>query len=77
MTPNQSYVAVEKSNVTTVKSLGILSRNLRRDFFLKIGILSAKVYTKKVPNFEIVWPTPGTLRSLTVKGVYLVSHSLV
>ena len=47
------------------------------DFFSKIGILSAKVYTKKVPNFEIVWPTPGTLRPLTVKGVYLVSHSLV
>ena len=40
-------------------------------------ILSAKVYTKKVPNFEIDWPTPGTLRPLTVKGVYLVSHSLV
>ena len=35
------------------------------------------MYTKKVLNFEIVWPTPGTLRPLTVKGVYLVSHSLV
>ena len=46
-------------------------------FFSKIGILSAKVYTKKVPNFEIDWPTPGTLRPLTVKGVYLVNHSLV
>ena len=47
------------------------------DFFSKIDILSTKVYTKKVPNFEIVWPTPGMLRPLTVKGVYLVSHSLV
>ena len=46
-------------------------------FFSKIDILSAKVYTKKAPNFEIVWPTPGTLRPLTVKGVYLVSHNLV
>ena len=47
------------------------------DFFSKIDILSAKVYTKKVLNFEIVWLTPGKLRPLTVKGVYLVSHSLV
>ena len=28
-----------------------------------------------VPNFEIVWPTPATPRALTVKGVYVVSHS--
>ena len=42
----------EKSNVTTMKSLGLFSRNLRGDFFLKIGILSVKVYTKKVPNIE-------------------------
>ena len=47
------------------------------DFFSKIDILSAKVCTKKVLNFEIVWPTLGTLRPLTIKGVYLVSHSLV
>ena len=47
------------------------------DFLSKIGIHSAKVYTKKALNFEIVWPTSGTLRLLTVKGVYLVSHSLV
>ena len=39
-------------NVTTTKSLGIFSRNLRGDFVLKIGILSVKVYTKKVPNIE-------------------------
>ena len=30
-------------NVTTMKSLGIFSRNLRGDFFLKIGIFSVKV----------------------------------
>ena len=35
-----------------MKSLGLFSRNLRGDFFLKIGILSVKVYTKKVPNIE-------------------------
>ena len=36
-----------------MKSLGIFSRNLRNDFVLKLGILSAKVYTKKVPNREV------------------------
>ena len=36
-----------------MKSLGIFSRNLREDFFLKIGVLSAKVYTKMVPNIEV------------------------
>ena len=35
-----------------MKSLAIFSRNLRGDFFFKIGILSVKVYTKKVPNKE-------------------------
>ena len=67
----------KKSFLCNTQSLELFTRNLRKDFFLKIGILSPKVYTKKVPNFEIVWPTPGTLRRLTVKGVYLVSHSLV
>ena len=32
-------------------------------------------FSKKVPNSEIVWPTPATPRALTVKGVYVVSHS--
>ena len=40
------------SNVTTMKILGFFSRNLREDFFLKIGILSPKVYSKNVPNIE-------------------------
>ena len=40
-------------NVTTMKSLELFPRNLREDFFLKIGILSAKVYTKNVPNLEV------------------------
>ena len=32
-------------------------------------------FFKKAPNFEIVWPTPATPRALTVKGVYVLSHS--
>ena len=38
--------------ITTMKSLGLFSRNLRGDFFSKIGILIVKVYTKKVLNIE-------------------------
>ena len=39
-------------------------------FFMKYGH-----FLKKVPNFDIVWPTPATPRALTVKGVYEVSYS--
>ena len=45
------------------------------DFFSKIGIEWGTYFSKKVPNFEKVWPTPATPRALTVKGVYVVSHS--
>ena len=30
----------------------LVVRRVSGDFFLKIGILSVKVYTKKVPNIE-------------------------
>ena len=44
--------------------------------FLKKTDYTYRVYfVEKVPNFEIVWPTPATPRALTVKGVYVVSHS--
>ena len=44
-------------------------------FFLKIGIERGTYFLKKVPNFEIVWPTPATPRALTIKSVYEVSYS--
>ena len=37
-------------DVTTMKSLELFPRNLRKDFFLKIGIFSVKVYKKKSPT---------------------------
>ena len=40
------------SNVTTMKILGEFSRNVREDFFLKISIYSAKVYTINIPNIK-------------------------
>ena len=36
----------------TMKNLELFPRNLLEDFFLKIGILSLKVYTKNVLNIE-------------------------
>ena len=35
-----------------MKSVGIFFQKSPQRFFLKIGILSVKVYTKKVPNIE-------------------------
>ena len=53
------------------------------DFFLKIGILRAKVYTKNVPNIEECNFMPAPLRTLITKQgwldfrprLYLVSHT--
>ena len=55
----------------------LFSRNLRKDFFLKIGILSAKLYTKKVPNIEQCNFIPAPLRTLSTKQVCkLISASV-
>ena len=62
------------NNVTTMKSLAIFSRNLRRDFFLKIGILSVKVYTKKVPKIEECNFIHVPLRLLTPKQIIVVLY---
>ena len=57
-----------------MKSLELFSRNLRKDFFLKIGICSAKVYTKKVSNIEECNFIPAPLRSLSTKQVIEVLY---
>ena len=38
------------------QSLELFPRSPCEDFFLKIGMLSAKVYTKTVPNIEVCFP---------------------
>ena len=43
-------------------------------FFLKIGILRAKVYTKKVPNIEECIFISAPLRSLYTKQVIVVPY---
>ena len=57
-----------------MKSLELSPRNLRGDFFLKIGILSVKVYTKKVPNIEECNFIHVPLRLLTTKQVIEVLY---
>ena len=56
------------------QSLELFPRSLREDFFLKIGILSPKVYTKKVPNIEECNFIPVPLRSLATKEVIEVLY---
>ena len=43
----QSVQTFHCGNITTMKCWIVFSRNLLDDFLLKIGILSAKVYSKK------------------------------
>ena len=62
------------SKVTTMKNLDIFSRNLREDFFLKIGILSPKVYTKNFPNLEACNFIPVPLRPMGIKQVIEVLY---
>ena len=65
------------SNVTTMKSLELFPRRFRRDFFLKIGIHRAKVYTKKVPNIEVCDFIPDSPRTLSIKEVIVVLYYLI
>ena len=60
------------SNVTTMKSLEHFPRNLRENFFSKIGIHCAKVYTKNVPNIEVCDFFPAPPRTLSIKQVIIV-----
>ena len=62
-TSGKKFQTFHCSNVTTMKSLELFPRRFRRDFFLKIGIHRAKVYTKKVPNIEVCDFIPGSSRT--------------
>ena len=54
--------------------LELFPRNLCEDFFLKIGILCPKVYTKKVPNIEECNFIPVPLISMATKEVIEVPY---
>ena len=57
------------------QSLSPSTGRIGSDFFSKIGIKWGIYFSKKVPIFETFWFTPAMHRPLTVKGVYVVSHS--
>ena len=57
-----------------MKSLELFSGNIHEDFFLKIGILSAKVFTKKDPNIEVCNLIHASLSILSTKQVIEVLY---
>ena len=57
-----------------VQSLELFPRNLCEDFFLKIGILSPKVYTKNVPNVQVWNFILVPLRTMLFKQVIEVLY---
>ena len=64
----------KKSFLCNTQSLELFPRNLREDFFLKIGILSPKVYTKNVPNIEVCDFIPGPSTASPIKQVIVVLY---
>ena len=68
------WVLHKKSFLCNTQSLELFPRNLRKDFFLKIGILSPKVYTKNVPNIDICNFILAPLRTLSIKQVIVVLY---
>ena len=68
------WVLHKKSFLCNTQSSELFPRNLCEDFFLKIGILCPKVYTKKVPNIEECNFIPVPLRSLATKEVIEVLY---
>ena len=65
----QLCVLHKKSFLCNTQSLQLSPRNICEYFFLKIGILCAKVYTKKVPNIEVCNFINAPLRLLSIKQV--------
>ena len=59
----------------SMQSLRPSTRRIGWDFFSKIGIEWGTYFSKKVPNFEIIWRFHATPRALILKGVYEVSYS--
>ena len=60
--------------VVTNQNLELFPRNLSKNFFLKIGIHSAKVYIKNFPNIEVCDFYPAPPRTLSIKKVIVVLY---
>ena len=68
------WVLHKNDFLCNTQSLELFPRNLRKDFFLKIGILSPKVYTKNVPNIEVCDFIPGPSTASPIKQVIVVLY---
>ena len=64
----------KKKSSLEMKSLELFPRRFREDFFLKIGIQRAKVYTKSDPNIEVYDFIPGPSRPSHFKQVIVVLY---
>ena len=68
------WVLHKNDFLCNTQSLELFPRRFRRDFFLKIGIHRAKVYTKKVPNIEVCDFIPGSSRTSPIQQVIEVLY---
>ena len=73
-TSGKKFQTFHCSNVTTMKSLELFPRRFREDFFLKISIQSAKVYTKNVPNIKACDFIPAPSRTSSMQQVIVVLY---
>ena len=64
----------KKSFLCNTQSLELFPRNLHKYFFLKIGILNPKVYTKNVPNIEVFNFILAPVITLSIKQVIVVLY---
>ena len=71
---SELWVLHKNDFLCNTQSLELFPRRFRRDFFLKIGIHRAKVYTKKVPNIEVCDFIPGSSRTSPIQQVIVVLY---
>ena len=71
---SELWVLHKNDFLCNTQSLELFPRRFRRDFFLKIGIHRAKVYTKRVPNIEVCDFIPGSSRTSPIQQVIVVLY---
>ena len=66
------WVLHKKSFLCNTQSSELFPRNLGKDFFVKISMLSPKVSTKNVPNLEVCDFIPGSSSTSPIQQVIVV-----
>ena len=65
------FQSLTYNNATTMKSLERFPRNLCKDFFLKIGIHSAKVFAKNFPNIDVCVLHPCSAQNSVYQAILI------